>query len=60
MSIHAEKILRKAGDKPNHPRVLLCAFTGKAASLIGTREPPLDPKIKLTRIFIKYMHDIVL
>ena len=36
MSMHAEKIIRKAGDKPNHPRVLLCAFTGKAASLIGT------------------------
>ena len=35
MSVHAEKILRKADDKPNHPRVLLCAFTGKAASLIG-------------------------
>ena len=35
MSMHAEKILRKAGDKQNHPRVLLCAFTGKAASLIG-------------------------
>ena len=27
---------------------------------VHTREPPLDPKIKLTRIFIKYMHDIVL
>ena len=35
MSMHAEKILRKAGDKENHPRVLRCAFTGKAASLIG-------------------------
>ena len=35
MSIHAEKILRKEDDKPNHPRVLLCAPTGKAASLIG-------------------------
>ena len=35
MSMHAEKILRKAGDKANHPRVLRCAFTGKAASLIG-------------------------
>ena len=34
-SMHAEKILRKAGDKPNHPRILLLAHTGKAASLIG-------------------------
>ena len=24
------------------------------------REPPLDPKIKATQIFIKYMHDLVL
>ena len=35
VSMHAEKILRKAGDKPTHPRVLLTAHTGKAASLIG-------------------------
>ena len=34
-SMHAEKYLRKAGDKPDHPRVLLTAHTGKAASLIG-------------------------
>ena len=34
-SLHAERILRKAGDKPNHPRVLLTAHTGRAASLIG-------------------------
>ena len=33
-AMHAEKILRKRGDKPNHPRVLLTAHTGKAASLI--------------------------
>ena len=33
-SLHAERILRKSGDHPNHPRVLLCAPTGKAASLI--------------------------
>ena len=33
-SLHAERILRKAGHHPNHPRVLLCAPTGKAASLI--------------------------
>ena len=31
----AEKILRKEGDDPHKPRVLLMAFTGKAASLIG-------------------------
>lgn len=30
-----EKILRKAGDHPNKPRVLKLAATGKAASLIG-------------------------
>ena len=34
IAFHAEKILRKAGDHPNKPRVLICAFTGKAASLI--------------------------
>ena len=35
MALQAEKALRKAGHHPNHPRVLLAAFTGKAASLIG-------------------------
>ena len=34
-AMYAERILRKAGDKPNHPRILLLAHTGKAASLIG-------------------------
>ena len=34
-SMHAENILREKGDKPHHPRVLLLAHTGKAASLIG-------------------------
>jgi hypothetical protein len=33
--MHAEKFLRKSGDKPDHPRVLLTAHTGKASSLIG-------------------------
>ena len=33
--MHAENILREKGDKPHHPRVLLLAHTGKAASLIG-------------------------
>ena len=33
--MHAEKYLRKSGDKPDHPRVLLTAHTGKASSLIG-------------------------
>ena len=32
---HAEKTLRKDGEDPNHPRVILCAFTAKAANLIG-------------------------
>ena len=34
--LQSEKILRKTagGAHPNHPRVLVCAFTGKAASLI--------------------------
>ena len=27
---------------------------------LDNREPPLDPKIKATQIFIKYVHDIVL
>ena len=31
----AEKILTKAGDDINHPRVILCAWTGKASHLIG-------------------------
>ena len=30
-----EKILRTVEDNPNHPRVILCAYTGKAANLIG-------------------------
>ena len=34
-AMHSEMILRKEGDKPNHPRVLLTAHTGKAAQLIG-------------------------
>ena len=34
-SMQAEKILRMPGDDPNYPRVLICAPTGKAASLIG-------------------------
>ena len=33
--MQAEKILRAEGDKPHHPRVLLLAQTGKAASIIG-------------------------
>ena len=33
--MHAERILWKAGDKPNHPRILLLAHTRKAISLIG-------------------------
>ena len=33
--MQAEKILRSEGDKPHHPRVLLLAQTGKAASIIG-------------------------
>ena len=35
VAMQAEKVLRKAGHHPNRPRVLLSAFTGKAASLIG-------------------------
>ena len=31
----AEKILTKRGDDFNQPRVLLCAWTGKASHLIG-------------------------
>ena len=34
-SLQAEKILRKPGDDPRLPNVLICAPTGKAASLIG-------------------------
>ena len=35
ISLWAEKILRKSGDNPNYPRVLICAHTGKAASIIS-------------------------
>ena len=35
LAMQSEKILRKPGHHPNRPRVLLTAFTGKAASLIG-------------------------
>jgi hypothetical protein len=35
ISMQAEKTLRETGYKTNHPRVLLLAHTGKAASLIG-------------------------
>ena len=35
LAMQAEKVLRKSGHHPNRPRVLLTAFTGKAASLIG-------------------------
>ena len=31
----AEKILTIKGQDPDHPRVLLCAWTGKASHLIG-------------------------
>ena len=31
----AEKILTLEGQHPKHPRVLLCAWTGKASHLIG-------------------------
>ena len=35
LSQWADKILQKVGDDSTKPRVLLCAFTGKAASLIN-------------------------
>jgi hypothetical protein len=33
--MNAEKILRKEGQESDYPTVLICAFTGKAANLIG-------------------------
>ena len=33
--MHAERRLRKEDGKPDHPRVLITAHTGKALSLIG-------------------------
>ena len=33
-ALHAENILRKAGDDVHKPRILLCSFTAKAANLI--------------------------
>ena len=35
VSLHAEKILRQSGHETNSPHVLVCAYTGKAASLVG-------------------------
>ena len=35
MALWAEKILLKVEDDPLKPKVLLLAYTGKAASLIG-------------------------
>ena len=35
MSQWAEEILRKVGDDPLKPRVMLMAYSGKAAALIG-------------------------
>ena len=35
ISLHAEKILRKAGDHPHRPRVCICAPTGKAAQNVN-------------------------
>ena len=35
ISLWVEKILRSPGQNPNHPRVIICAPTGKAASLIS-------------------------
>ena len=35
MSQWADRILMKLNDHPAKPRVVICAFTGKAASLIG-------------------------
>ena len=34
-SLHAEKLLRKAGGSINKPRVLICAHTGMAAKLVN-------------------------
>jgi len=38
ISLHAEEVLRKQGDHPHHPKVLLAAPTGKAASNISKFE----------------------
>ena len=35
IATHAEKILRQPGGNPNKPRILLCAPTGMAASVIS-------------------------
>ena len=35
ISMHAEKILRKAGDNPDRPCLVIAAPTGKAASLVS-------------------------
>ena len=37
-SLQSEKILRTHGDNPDLPKVIICAPTGKAASLIGNTE----------------------
>ena len=45
ISMQAEKALREKGNKLKHPRVLLLAHTGKAASLIG-KVALIDPTCK--------------
>ena len=43
-----------------HQYYILTHILYTYSAYMQTRELPLDPKIKATRIFIKYMHDIVL
>ena len=60
ITLHAEKILRSTGDHPNHPRVLVCAPTGKAASIISKYIMRMKNEINCFTIFSTFSDGITL
>ena len=74
LKLHAEKILREPGSHPHKPRVLVMAFTGKAAALVdgitihsafdfkfGTEHTPLsDQKLAKFRDLLSELHLIII
>ena len=57
ISLHAEKILRKSGDNPHNPRVLVCAPTGKAASIISEYLFHFDNKMLSNMLLLNRWHN---